>query len=225
VSQHASAGAKPRTVAGAAAVPAPPRPFTLRPLGPGLSAGIVAINLSTGGPAAVAEILAQLPSDFAAPLVMVPHMPQMFTRFFAERLNGQTPLKVVEATDGQVVEPGVVYVAPGDFHLTLQRRNGTVLTALDQQPPENSHRPAADVLFRSVAEAYGPRALALVLTGMGQDGLRGSEAITRAGGRVLVQDEATSVVWEMPGLVASAGLADAVLPLGELAGELRRRTT
>ena len=215
----ASSAAKPR------GTPPPPRPFTLRALGPGLSANVVAINLSTGGPAAVAEILSQLPGDFAAPLVMVPHMPQMFTRFFAERLNGQTPLEVVEAADGQIVEPGVVYVAPGDFHLTLKRRNGTVVTALDQQPPENSHRPAADVLFRSVAEAYGPRALALVLTGMGQDGLRGSEAIAQAGGRVLVQDEATSVVWEMPGMVACAGLADAVLPLGELAAELRRRTS
>ena len=201
-----------------------PRPFTLRPLGPSISAGVVAISLSTGGPAAVAEVLSHLSKDFPAPVVLVPHMPQMFTRFFAERLNGQTPLTVTEAVDGQPVQPGVVYVAPGDFHLTVQRRNGTLVTALDQDPPENSHRPAADVLFRSVAEAYGPRALALVLTGMGQDGLRGSEAISRAGGRVLVQDEATSVVWEMPGLVASAGLADAVLPLGELANELRRRT-
>jgi len=204
--------------------PAAPRPFTLRPLGPAVTADVVAICLSTGGPAAVAEILSHLAGDFPAPVMLVPHMPQMFTRFFAERLNAQTPLAVTEATDGQVVQPGAVYVAPGDFHLTVQRRNGAVVTVLDQAPPENSHRPAADVLFRSVADTYGPRALALVLTGMGQDGLRGSEAISRAGGRVLVQDEATSVVWEMPGLVAGAGLADAVLPLGELANELRRRT-
>jgi two-component system chemotaxis response regulator CheB len=152
-------------------------------------------------------------------------MAQMFTRFFAERLAAQTALTVVEATDGQAVQPGVVYVAPADFHLTVNKHNGSAVLALDQEPPQHAHRPAADVLFRSVADAYGSRALALVLTGMGQDGLKGCEQITAAGGRVLVQDEATSVVWEMAGLVARAGLADAVLPLGELAGELTRRTS
>jgi two-component system chemotaxis response regulator CheB len=202
-----------------------PRPFTLRPLGPTMTADVVAISLSTGGPAAIAEIVSELPADFKAPILVVPHMPQMFTRFFAERLSTQTPMRVVEAADGQAVQPGVVYVAPGDFHLTVHKRTGHYAIALDQEPLQNSHRPSADVLFRSVAETYGARALALILTGMGQDGLRGSEEISRAGGRVLVQDEATSVVWEMPGLVASAGLADAVLPLGELARELRRRTS
>jgi len=130
----------------------------------------------------------------------------------------------VEAVDGQPLKPGMVYVAPGDFHLTVQRRSGTVMTVLDQAPPQNSHRPSADVLFKSVAETFGARGLALVLTGMGQDGVRGAEEITRAGGRVLAQDEATSVVWEMAGLVVNAGLADAVLPLGQIAGELQKRT-
>jgi two-component system chemotaxis response regulator CheB len=185
---------------------------------------IVAIAVSTGGPVALAEILSQLPATFPAPILLVQHMPQMFTRFLAERLNGGTALKVMEAVDGQPLQPGVVYVAPGDFHLTVRKSHGSVVTALDQDPPQHSHRPAADVLFRSVADAYGPRALAVVLTGMGQDGLRGSEEITRAGGRVIVQDEATSVVWEMAGLVVNAGLADAVLPLNQMAGELQRRT-
>jgi two-component system chemotaxis response regulator CheB len=198
-------------------------PFTVRPLGPMIKPDIVAISMSTGGPAAVGEILSQLTADFPTPIVLVPHMPQVFTRFFAERLRTQTPLAVTEAVDGGLLKPGVVHVAPGDFHLTVQRRDGALVTVLDQNPPENSHRPAADVLFRSVAETFGARALALVLTGMGQDGLRGTEAITRAGGRVVVQDEATSVVWEMAGLVASGGLADAVLPLNAIAGELRRR--
>lgn len=201
----------------------PPTPFTVRPLGPMIRPDIIAISMSTGGPAAAGEILSQLSADFPAPIVLVPHMPQVFTRFFAERLNTQTPLEVIEAVDGGLLKPGVVHVAPGDFHLTVKKLNGAVVTALDQQPLENSHRPAADVLFRSVADTFGARALALVLTGMGQDGLRGTEAITRAGGRVLVQDEATSVVWEMPGLVAAGGLADAVLPLSAIAGELRRR--
>ncbi len=204
--------------------PAAQRPFALRPVGPAICADVVVIAVSTGGPAALAEVLSHLPTDFPAPIMLVQHMPPMFTRFLAERLNAQTPLAVMEAVDGQTVQPGVVYVAPGDFHLTVKRRNGSVVTALDQESPQNSHRPAADVLFRSVAEAYGPRGLGLVLTGMGRDGLLGSEEITRAGGRVLVQDETTSVVWEMPGLVAGAGLADAVLPVGEIANELRRRT-
>jgi two-component system chemotaxis response regulator CheB len=202
---------------------AAPVPFTVRPLGPMIKPDIVAICMSTGGPAAVGEVLSQLTADFPAPIVLVPHMPQVFTRFLADRLSTQTALVVTEAVDGGQLKPGVVHVAPGDFHLTVQRRDGALVTVLDQNPPENSHRPAADVLFRSVAETFGARALVLVLTGMGQDGLRGAEAITRAGGRVVVQDEATSVVWEMPGLVASGGLADAVLPLGAIAGELRRR--
>jgi len=216
--------AQPGQVKRDAAAPAAARPFALRAVGPAITADLVAIGVSTGGPAALADILSHLPADFPAPILLVQHMPQMFTRFLAERLNGQTPLSVVEAVDGQPLKPGMVYVAPGDFHLTVQRRSGTVMTVLDQAPPQNSHRPSADVLFKSVAETFGARGLALVLTGMGQDGVRGAEEITRAGGRVLAQDEATSVVWEMAGLVVNAGLADAVLPLGQIAGELQKRT-
>jgi len=201
-----------------------PPPLALRPLGAVIAADAVAVSLSTGGPAALAEVLAQLPAAFPAPILVVPHMAQMFTRFFAERLNGQTPLSVVEATDGQTVSAGTVYVAPGNYHLRVRRADGRVAIALDQEAPDHSHRPSADALFRSVAEVYGARALGLVLTGMGQDGVRGSEAITRAGGRVIVQDQATSVVWEAGGLVAAGGFADAALPLGRIAGELERRT-
>ncbi len=199
------------------------RPVVSRTLSADQRVDIVTMALSTGGPNALAEILAALPADFPAPIVVVQHMPNVFTRFLAERLNGQTSLSVVEAAEGQAVQRGGVYVARGDFHLSLTRRNGQIVTALGQEPPENSHRPAADVLFRSVADVYGAHALALVMTGMGQDGLRGSEEIRRAGGCVLVQDEASSVVWEMPGHVVQAGLADAVLPLGALAAELMRR--
>ena len=199
-------------------------PFTLRALGPMVAADVVAISLSTGGPAALGEIASKLPPDFRAPLVVVPHMAPMFTKFFAERLATQTRLRVTEAANGQMLEPGVIHVAPGDFHLTLVRHHSGAVCALEQTPPLHSHRPAADVLFRSVAGAYGVRALAVMLTGMGQDGVNGCEDITAAGGRVIVQDEPTSVVWEMPGLVAKAGLADAVLPLADLAGELVRRT-
>ena len=208
------------------AAPAAYRAPASRPAGSQAAADvdIVAIAVSTGGPVALAEILSQLPASFPAPILLVQHMPQMFTRFLAERLNTGTALTVMEAADGQPLQPGVVYVAPGDFHLTVRKQHGSVVTALDQDAPQHAHRPAADVLFRSVADVYGARALAVVLTGMGQDGLRGSEEITRAGGRVIVQDEATSVVWEMAGLVVNAGLADAVVPLNQVAGELKRRT-
>jgi len=202
----------------------PPAAFTLRPLGSSISADIVAISLSTGGPAAMGEIASKLPGDLRVPIVVVPHMAPMFTRFFAERLATQTRLKVVEPANGDAIQGGAIYVAPGDFHLTVERRDGVMRAALDQSAPLHSHRPAADVLFRSIAEAYGSRALGLVLTGMGQDGVKGCEHITAAGGRVIVQDEATSVVWEMAGLVAKAGFADAVLPIGDIAGELTRRT-
>jgi two-component system, chemotaxis family, protein-glutamate methylesterase/glutaminase len=209
-----------RPVAAAAA----PKPFTMRALGTAPRADIVAIALSTGGPSALGAVLSELPSDFAAPIVLVQHMPSMFTRLLAERLNNQTSLNVIEATDGQVITPGTVYVAPGDLHLQVKKGSSQIVTSLTDDPPEHSHRPSADVLFRSVAQVYGSRALAMVLTGMGEDGLNGSREITRAGGRVIVQDEATSVVWEMPGRIAQAGIADGVLPIGEMASELMKRT-
>jgi two-component system chemotaxis response regulator CheB len=196
----------------------------LRAVGPAITADVVAIAVSTGGPTALAEVLSRLPAAFPAPILLVQHMPQMFTRFLAERLNGQSPLTVKEAVDGESLQPGVVYVAPGDYHLTVRKATGGAVAVLDQEAPQHSHRPAADVLFKSVAATFGPRGLGVVLTGMGQDGLKGSEEITRAGGRVLVQDEASSVVWEIGGLVVNAGLADAVVPLAQVATELQRRT-
>ena len=201
-----------------------PKPFAMRALGTAPRAEIVAIALSTGGPSALGSVLSELPQDFAAPIVLVQHMPSMFTRLLAERLNNQTALTVIEASDGEVITPGTVYVAPGDFHLCVKKGSSRIVTALTDDPPERSHRPSADVLFRSVAQVYGSRALGLVLTGMGEDGLEGSREIAQAGGRVIVQDEATSVVWEMPGRVAQAGIADGVLPIGEMAAELIKRT-
>ncbi len=214
--------AHPVPAPAAAPAPAPARESVARAAGSDIR--IVAMALSTGGPNALHEVLTLLPSSFSTPIVLVQHMPQTFTRFLAARLNQQTKLTVVEATDGQPLAPGTVYIAPGDYHLRVKRRGPHVVTALDQEPPENSHRPAADVLFRSVAELYGSQALAVVMTGSGEDGLHGSEAITRAGGHVLVQDEASSVVWEMAGRVQRAGLAEAVLALAEVGPELVRRT-
>jgi two-component system chemotaxis response regulator CheB len=185
---------------------------------------IVAIGVSTGGPNALAALVPALPGDFPVPVVIVQHMPPMFTRLLAERLNTQSKLKVVEGQAGMALQAGTVYIAPGDFHMELQPSGMSVLLRLVQTPPENSCRPAVDVLFRSVARTYGARVLGVILTGMGQDGLRGCETIHEAGGRVVVQDEATSIVWGMPGFVARAGLAEKVLPLDTIAAEIVRRT-
>jgi two-component system chemotaxis response regulator CheB len=186
-------------------------------------AQIVAIGASTGGPNALAEVFRRLPGDFPVPIVMVQHMPPMFTRLLAERLSAQFPFRVEEGAPGSVLRPGHAYIAPGDYHMMVERDGFQVRTSVNQDPPENSCRPAADVLFRSVAKACGRHALAVVLTGMGQDGLRGCEAIREAGGQVLAQDEPTSVVWGMPGCVARAGLADRVLPISLIGDEILRR--
>jgi two-component system chemotaxis response regulator CheB len=185
---------------------------------------VIAIGVSTGGPNALAAVMSGLPADLPAPVVIVQHMPPMFTRLLAERLNSQSGLQIVEAQPGMALKPGHAFIAPGDHHMTLQRRGLHIVVALNQDPPENSCRPAVDVLFRSVAEQYRGRTLGVILTGMGQDGLRGSEAVKKAGGQVLAQDEPSSVVWGMPGFVVRAGLADRVLPLDQIAAELIRRT-
>ncbi len=210
------------------APPAPPEPLAgaalrpmIRPTRPRVD--IVAIGVSTGGPNALAELLPRLPAHFPAPIVIVQHMPPIFTRLLAERLAAQSALPVAEAEAGEVLRPGQIRLAPGGSHLALERQGAQVRLQLNQDPPENSCRPAVDVLFRSVAATYQGNALAVVLTGMGNDGLRGCEAIRNAGGQILVQDEASSVVWGMPGFVARAGLADGQIALNQMAGEILSR--
>jgi two-component system chemotaxis response regulator CheB len=184
---------------------------------------IVAIGTSTGGPNALAEVIPHLPADLPVPVVIVQHMPPTFTRFLAERLTAASSLLVQEGVSGTLVEPGRAWIAPGDFHMNLWRDHSALRLGVFQAAPENSCRPSVDVLFRSVAEVFGPNALAVVMTGMGQDGLRGCELIRAANGQIIVQDEASSVVWGMPGFVAKAGLADSILPVKEIAGEIVRR--
>lgn len=212
----------------AAASPAAPlssaRSFATRPLSHG-RIDVVAIGSSTGGPNALAEVLPQLPADFPVPVVVVQHMPPMFTKFLAQRLDALSGLEVKEAASGVDVVPGIAWIAPGDYHAVAVRDGVHVRLATNQAPPENSCRPSVDVLFRSVCEAYGGNALAVVLTGMGQDGLRGCERLVDAGAQIIVQDEASSVVWGMPGFVAKAGLANAVLPVSQIATEIVRRVT
>jgi two-component system chemotaxis response regulator CheB len=184
---------------------------------------VVAIGASTGGPNALLEIIAALPADFPAPLLIVQHMPPMFTQMLAERLTRHARIPAFEAQSGVELAPGKAWIAPGDYHLEVVQDGSQVRTKIHQQPPENACRPAVDPLFRSAARVYGANCLAVVLTGMGQDGLRGCEAIRAKGGQIVVQDEATSVVWGMPGHVARAGLADLVTPLPKISHEILRR--
>lgn len=177
---------------------------------------VLVIGSSTGGPDALSAVIAELPGDLPVPVAIVQHMPPVFTGLFAKRLDSRSALSIREAEDGDPLTPGTVLIAPGDYHLRLESTTAGVVGRLDHGPQENYCRPAVDVLFRSAAAVYGPRVLGVVLTGMGSDGARGSGSIVDAGGSVIAQDQATSVVWGMPGAVAAAGLASEVLPLAEV---------
>lgn len=183
---------------------------------------VLCIGVSTGGPNALAELIPALGRNFPIPVVIVQHMPALFTKLLAERLGMISGLKCKEGIEGQVIGPGEVWIAPGGFHMELERVKQGVMIKLQQDPPENSCRPAVDVLFRSVAKVYGSKVLSVVLTGMGQDGMKGCGTIRDEGGQVFIQDEASSVVWGMPGAVHAAGFADKVLPLKDLAQEINR---
>jgi two-component system chemotaxis response regulator CheB len=185
---------------------------------------ILAIGVSTGGPNALAQLLPGLGPHCPVPIVVVQHMLPLFTRFLAERLTSQSKIPFAEGVTGQVLQPGAGWIAPGDFHMeVLRQQDGAATLRLSQGMPENSCRPSVDVLLRSAAKAFGAGVLAVVLTGMGQDGLRGCQHVHEVGGQILVQDEASSVVWGMPGAVAKASLAQEVLPLKDLSLAILRR--
>lgn len=205
--------------------PPRPSPRPAAPAGPPIvkppmRGEIIAIGCSTGGPNALADVLRSFPSNLSVPVVITQHMPPLFTKLLAQRLDASTPLRVREATEGDLLEPGLALIAPGDWHMTFRKEGTKVRVQLDQKPPENSCRPAVDPMFTSIAAIYGARTVAAVLTGMGQDGMRGSELIAAAGGYVVAQDEPTSVVWGMPGAVVRAGVASNVLPLPLIARDL-----
>jgi two-component system chemotaxis response regulator CheB len=181
---------------------------------------VLLIGVSTGGPVALGSVLPKLPGDFPLPVLVVQHMPPLFTRSLADRLNAVCPLTVEEASQGSLVEPGKVLFAPGDFHMKPVSDNGCVRVSLDQSPQQNFCRPAVDALFVSAAKVYGGAALAVILTGMGQDGMVGAGVLKAQGATILAQDEATSVVWGMPGAVVKAGIADRVLPLDRVGPEI-----
>jgi two-component system chemotaxis response regulator CheB len=209
------ATAKPVSVP-AAIWPAPARAGVTAPI------EVVCIGTSTGGPNALAEVFRDLPADLPVPVVVVQHMPPMFTAMLAERLNAQSAVACHEGAEGQIIERGHAYVAPGGHHMEVARISVRTQLRIHEGPMENSCRPAVDVLFRSVTAVYRGAVLGVVMTGMGQDGLRGSAAIRENGGRIIAQDEASSVVWGMPGQVVQAGLAERVLPLNQIGLEITR---
>ncbi len=228
---HASVAPAPPAAPAAAAplaaveahpsVPHPPKGCVLRPMTRTMPR-ILVIGASTGGPNAVTEFLRHCgPALERLPVIVTQHMPKIFTTIFAEHLQRQLPVEVSEAAPGDIVRPGRVLIAPGGRHLRLVREGSAVLAATDEGSPVNFCRPSVDVIFGSVAAIYGASALAVVLTGMGADGLAGATSIVEAGGNVFAQDQATSVVWGMPGVVAKRGLCAAIEPVEELARLVR----
>jgi two-component system, chemotaxis family, protein-glutamate methylesterase/glutaminase len=196
---------------------------------------VVVIGLSTGGPSALEQLLPKLPADFPVPMLIVQHMPKLFTGALAERLDKICKLHVREAYENAIIRPGTVWLAPGDAHMEIGPSNGLMerqdesvagrnsRVRLHQREPLNHCRPAVDYLFFSAARMFGASAMALVMTGMGADGLDGARAVHARGGIVLAQDEASSAVWGMPGKVTEAGIASATLPLGAIAEALDKR--
>lgn len=183
---------------------------------------VIAIGVSTGGPAALAKLLPNLPASLPVPVVLVQHMPPMFTKSLAEDLDRSCALSVREATHGDVLQAGTVYIAPGGRQMKIISPEGRPRVEVTDDPPERGCRPSVDYMFRSVSEVYGPSVLAIVLTGMGDDGAAGCRALKQRGARVVAQDQASCVVYGMPRQVVEAGLADIVCPLGEIDGVIQR---
>ncbi|PWR22316.1 two-component system chemotaxis response regulator CheB [Zavarzinia compransoris] len=205
---------KPSSLYGGAAV-------TTRPAG-ALRPQVLAIGSSTGGPQALSTLLGPIAARLDVPILITQHMPATFTAILAEHIAKATGVAAAEAKDGETIQSRRIYVAPGNHHMIVERQGTSRILRLTSDPPENFCRPAVDPMLRSVAGVYGGSTLVVILTGMGQDGLQGSRAVTEVGGTVLAQDEASSVVWGMPGAVATAGLCTSVLPLGELGTAIER---
>ncbi|WP_085908850.1 protein-glutamate methylesterase/protein-glutamine glutaminase [Kiloniella majae] len=182
---------------------------------------ILAIGSSTGGPQALFDVLGNL-GTITQPVVITQHMPATFTALLAEHIARVSSMPSKEGEEGEILKGGHIYLAPGGYHMVFEKQGVNTVIRLNQEPPENFCRPAVDPMLRSLSKIYGSRLLVLILTGMGSDGLRGSEVVTAAGGSVIAQDEQTSVVWGMPGAVATAGLCSAVLPIKEMASNVRQ---
>lgn len=183
---------------------------------------ILVIGSSTGGPQALREVLTGLPTDFALPTIIVQHMPPLFTPMLAKHIAKDSGRPTTEATDGGLIERGHTYVAPGDYHVVIDKHDDRMVMTLNQNEPEHYCRPSVNTVFRSAAEWYGKTVLAVMLTGMGDDGIEGTRLIVENEGYVITQDEESSVVWGMPGAVARENLADEILPLGKIAAAINK---
>ncbi len=183
---------------------------------------VIAIGSSTGGPQALLEVLRDMTTSVKLPILITQHMPATFTTLLAEHIGRATGVPCAEAKDGDVVTGGHIYLAPGDYHMVVESKGASSVIRLNQDPPENFCRPAVDPLLRSMAKVYGAGLLTIILTGMGSDGQKGSVDVVEAGGTIIAQDEATSVVWGMPGAVATSGLCSAVLPIQEIGPNVRK---
>lgn len=186
---------------------------------------IIAIGSSTGGPQALFKVIKEMGKGLPQPVVITQHMPPSFTAILADHIARQCDVPCSEAKDGDILVPGHYYVAPGDFHMLIDGKPTAPTVRLVKDPPENFCRPAVDPMLRSLSQVYGRNTLVVILTGMGQDGMKGSDVIVRGGGSVIAQDEATSVVWGMPGAVALAGLCTAVMPVQDIGGFVRQTAT
>ncbi|MCL4428972.1 MAG: chemotaxis-specific protein-glutamate methyltransferase CheB, partial [Deltaproteobacteria bacterium] len=186
---------------------------------------IVAIGSSTGGPKALQDVIPKLPQNFPVPIIIVQHMPKAFTGSFAERLSSISHIKVIEAAGGEIIKPGTAYLSPGDKHLSIvkETREGFVIS-LSTEPEDLINRPSVSVMMESVAKGYPGKALGVILTGMGSDGLMGMKKIKETGGKTIAQDEATCVVYGMPKAVVDAGIADMILPIYKIGDEIIRET-
>ncbi len=213
-----------RTTTGFSSAPAEKKKITLRPM-PITKPDVIAIGSSTGGPQALFEVIKSIGAGLSQPIVITQHMPPAFTTILADHISKQCGVLCAEAKDGEVLRAGNYYVAPGDFHMLIVKKPEGPTVRLVKDPPENFCRPAVDPMLRSLVEVYGGRILTVILTGMGQDGMKGGEAVVNAGGAVIAQDEATSVVWGMPGAVAVAGLCSSLMPIGEIGAMVRQSAT
>ncbi|MBQ7192772.1 MAG: chemotaxis response regulator protein-glutamate methylesterase [Synergistaceae bacterium] len=211
----AASGARVRTVGTLGGVRTTP-PVMRAPLMAGRRVDIVAIASSTGGPVALSELLPALPKDFPVPIVITQHMPKEFTRSFAERLNGSSKIEVAEGFDGLTLKPGRAVIAPGGSHLIVKRRSGAVVCGLSDAPPVLSVKPAANIMFLSVADEYSGNVLCVILTGMGRDGTDGAKALKQRGAYVIAESQKTCVVYGMPKAAVEAGIVDEILPLDEI---------
>lgn len=203
--------------------PAIPKTTRLRPVNKRSNPNVLCIGTSTGGPNALAQLIGAIPVKLPIPVFIVQHMPPTFTKLLADRLDKLSPNACYEASHGQKIEPGSIYLAPGGFHMELAKNGSDLVIEINSKPPENSCRPAVDITFRSVAKYFGANILGVILTGMGKDGFNGSQVIIEGGGSILAQDEESSIVWGMPGYVTQNNLPEKVLPLNQMHTEILAR--